>query len=55
MLQKYYQYQKPQINNNRNNLNYYQVKMNNRINSGRKNIPNRILSPIKRNNIININ
>ena len=55
MLQKYYQYQKPQINNNQNNLNYYQVKMNNRINSGRKNILNRILSPIKRNNIININ
>ena len=53
MLQKYYQYQNPQVNN-RNNINYYyQVRMN-RINSGKKNIPNRVLSPIKRNNIINI-
>ncbi len=52
MLQKYYHYQNPQINN-RNNINYYQVRMN-RINSGKKNIPNRVLSPIKRNNIINI-
>ena len=49
MLQKYYKIQKPQINNN---MHYYQVK--NRISSGKKNIPNRILSPIKRNNVINI-
>ena len=27
MLEKYYQFQKPQINN-RNNINYYQIKMN---------------------------
>jgi NIMA (never in mitosis gene a)-related kinase len=60
MLQKYYKIQKPQINNssNINNINnnnhYYQPKIN-RIGSGKKNIPNRILSPIKRNNnIINI-
>ena len=60
MLQKYYKIQKPQINNssNINNINnnnhYYQPKIN-RMVSGKKNIPNRILSPIKRNNnIINI-
>ena len=54
MLQKYYQIQNSPINN-RNKINYYQVRMN-RLNSGRKNIPNRVLSPIKRNNsnIINI-
>ena len=60
MLQKYYKIQKPQINNSssinniNNNNHYYQPKIN-RIGSGKKNIPNRILSPIKRNNnIINI-
>ena len=54
MIQKYYQIQNSQINN-RNNINYYQIRMN-RLNSGRKNIPNRVLSPIKKNksNIINI-
>ena len=52
MMQKYYKFQKPQINNNSNNIHYYQIQMN-RIGSGRKNIPNRVLSPIKR-NIINI-
>ena len=53
LLHKYYQIQKPQINNG-NNINYYQIKMNNRIGSGKRCIPNRILSPIKKNNIINI-
>ena len=51
-MQKYYKFQKPQINNNSKNIHYYQIQMN-RIGSGRKNIPNRVLSPIKR-NIINI-
>ena len=53
LLHQYYKIQKPQINNG-NNINYYQIKMNNRIGSGKRSIPNRILSPIKKNNIINI-
>ena len=53
MLQKHYQYQNSQVNNRNNIIYYYQVRIN-RINFGEKNIPNRVLSPIKRNNIINI-
>ena len=51
MLHKYYKVQKPQINSN--NIHCYQIKMN-RITSGKKNIPNRVLSPIKKNNVVNI-
>ena len=51
-LQRYYKIEKPQINNVNNYNIGYQIKIN-RIGSGRKILPNRKLSPIKR-NIINI-
>ena len=51
-IQRYYKIDKPPINNGKNYNPGYQIKIN-RIGSGRKVLPNRKLSPIKR-NIINI-
>ena len=51
-IQKYYKIERPPINNAKNYINNYQIKIN-RVGSGKKVLPNRKLSPIKR-NIINI-
>ena len=51
-IQRYYKIEKPSINNGKNYNPGYQIRIN-RIGSGRKILPNRKLSPIKR-NIINI-